>query len=405
MSGSIEAAQGDGAPVGGARRGDLVLHTGGGRRVVVGSGAAAALAVGEGGVCVGDVAAVAADVTAGSRNALTVSGHAVVTGGALFGGRVVAAGAGAFAALGFAGVHRCHLRGCGAERADQRGKIVVAADDDHVSESGGEDGGLSRGLRAFSTGGCAPVVTLSSELLDRRAFGVVAGVEGEEREVQHGAFVTRLSREPGDSRVLVNSAGAGALWVCDERGPLRAGDLVASSSVPGYGCAQGEDAVLACTVAKSTMACDFTAPPQPRRRPLKEAVVTSEREVAYEAVDETRVDWAGDRYVRTTLAVPRRRGATRAADVHDEAGAVVGAHAEPVFAAVQGLRNEVDACGDAVWVPELDERGAPVVEPPYLTRWLLPDGSEVTREEYAARLARGEPAFRAALVGCAYLCG
>ena len=90
---------------------------------------------------------------------------------------------------------------------------------------------------------------------------------------------------------------------------------------------------------------------------------------------------------------------------HDEAGALVGAHSEPVYTAVEGLRNEVDACGDAVWVPELDERGGPVVEPPYLTRWLLPDGAEVPHEVYATRVALGEPAFRAALVGCAYLCG
>jgi hypothetical protein len=52
--------------------------------------------------------------------------------------------------------------------------------------------------------------------------------------------------------------GEGALWICDENGPIESGDLLCSASVPGYAMRQDDDIVRSYTVAKATMSCNFS---------------------------------------------------------------------------------------------------------------------------------------------------
>jgi hypothetical protein len=56
-------------------------------------------------------------------------------------------------------------------------------------------------------------------------------------------------------------------------------------------------------------------------------------------------------------------------------------------------------------VPLLDASGNPIVEYKYNTRFLLPDGTEITKEEYITKLASNEMAYIACFVGCTYHCG
>jgi len=120
-----------------------------------------------------------------------------------------------------------------------------------------------------------PVLELARQPRDSRVFGVIAGFEDRGEYSRGNPDPTRLRafrlghlrfhvpkppRCPpgGGSRVVVNSLGEGAVWVCDANGALKNGDLICSSALPGYGMRQGSDAVTGCTVAKITCDCDFS---------------------------------------------------------------------------------------------------------------------------------------------------
>jgi len=69
-----------------------------------------------------------------------------------------------------------------------------------------------------------------------------------------------------DREVVVDSTGETYVWVTDEGGHLHAGDLVASSNVPGYAMRQGEDDVVhSYTAARVLLDCDFTQPTKHRK--------------------------------------------------------------------------------------------------------------------------------------------
>ena len=59
-----------------------------------------------------------------------------------------------------------------------------------------------------------------------------------------------------------HAAGEGGIWVCDEGGPLRNGDLVVSASrVPGMAMRQPDPHVVGpATAAKVTCDCSFDEP-------------------------------------------------------------------------------------------------------------------------------------------------
>jgi hypothetical protein len=170
---------------------------------------------------------------------------------------------GSGALVNFTGVHRCHMPGGAAE--DAVGLLVVADQEDYVSMSGG----FRRGLEAVTVSESLPIVSLSSRARDPRVFGVVAGLEADRVDAL-GAVSSYTAKPPGDTRVYVNSAGEGALWVVDSEGPVTAGSYVTCSCVPGYACAQGDDVMRSCTAAKLTMSCDFVCYRKPRLVPTGE---------------------------------------------------------------------------------------------------------------------------------------
>lgn len=64
--------------------------------------------------------------------------------------------------------------------------------------------------------------------------------------------------------------------------------------------------------------------------------------------------------------------------------------------------TELDDNGKMIWVPVLDASGNPVMEPAYEMRYLLIDGTEITKEEYEQGSGMK---YRSAFVGCTYHCG
>ncbi len=86
-------------------------------------------------------------------------------------------------------------------------------------------------------------VKLSDTPNDPKAFGAIVFVDD---TIECDWYTPK----PGERIAAVNALGEGRMWVCDINGEINAGDLITSSSVPGYGMLQSDDIVHSYTVAK-----------------------------------------------------------------------------------------------------------------------------------------------------------
>ena len=153
--------------------------------------------------------------------------------------------------LSFTGQHICVPEG-----PMYRGLVVSANKNRYVSLNGT----LTTGVGAIRSSESLPVVSLSNVASDQSVFGVVDRLEQgrtTERRQVLGATVVTAQKELGDTRVIVNSLGEGAIWVADTNGPLVSGDYMTTSNITGYTQKQDDDILHNYTVAKITMDCDF----------------------------------------------------------------------------------------------------------------------------------------------------
>ena len=103
-----------------------------------------------------------------------------------------------------------------------------------------------------------PKISLSTKTNQKTVYGVVSSVEDSSETIRKrtmGAFGTISAKK--DTRVIVNSLGEGAIWVCDINGTLENGDYITSCEIPGFGIKQDDDLLHSYTVAKITQDCDF----------------------------------------------------------------------------------------------------------------------------------------------------
>jgi hypothetical protein len=136
------------------------------------------------------------------------------------------------------------------------GLVVSANKNRYVSLNGT----LTTGVGAIRSSESLPVVSLSNIASDRSVFGVVDRLEQggtTERRQVVGATVVTAQKEMGDTRVIVNSLGEGAIWVANTNGNLVSGDYITTSHFEGYGQKQDDVNLHNYTVAKITMDCDF----------------------------------------------------------------------------------------------------------------------------------------------------
>jgi hypothetical protein len=87
-----------------------------------------------------------------------------------------------------------------------------------------------------------PIIQLSRKKKDKKIFGVL------------GMASRSNSRA---ERLIVNSVGEGAMWVCNGNGNIENGDYITSSDYLGYGEKQDDDLLHNYTVAKATIDCNF----------------------------------------------------------------------------------------------------------------------------------------------------
>ena len=115
-----------------------------------------------------------------------------------------------------------------------------------------------------------PVVKLCKRVRDPTAFGVVGGVDKDGR-FRIGNMAFRKDMDVG--RIIVQSQGEGAIWVTNAGGPIRNGDYVTTSHIPGYATRQGSQLHYNYTVAKVTCDCVFTKSFTYRGKKYKKAFV------------------------------------------------------------------------------------------------------------------------------------
>ena len=105
-----------------------------------------------------------------------------------------------------------------------------------------------------------PIVTLSTKRNEKSCFGVLSDKEdrnGEPREYAVGNFVSVSDDGDPLDRLIINSIGEGAIWICNVNGNFENGDYITTCEIPGYGMRQDDDLLHNYTVAKITQDCTF----------------------------------------------------------------------------------------------------------------------------------------------------
>ena len=207
----------------------------------------------------------------------------------------------------------------------------------------GMESKVKTGLNAITINESLPVCSLCKKEKDKSCFGVISGAEDEnKRGVNIGTGVFfPTEKEAGDTRIHINSLGEGAIWVSNKNGNLESGDYITSSTIPGYGTKQDSEFLCNYTVAKITMDCNFNP--------------------VYQASQTILKDTSGN--------------------------------------------NILDSNGEIQWADELDGSGNIIYEYSYKVRYILPDGTIITKEEYDVKKANNESVYISAFVGCTYHCG
>ena len=152
--------------------------------------------------------------------------------------------------INFTGQHRSYSEGLTNENV---GMIVI---------SKGAYKNISGGIEQQkpSINEALPLVELSNRRNQKSCFGVVSNAEDPNDEIRtyrEGRFVSTYAKEKGDDRLIINSLGEGAIWVCNINGDLENGDYMTTCEIPGYGMLQDDDLLHNYTVAKITQDCNF----------------------------------------------------------------------------------------------------------------------------------------------------
>jgi hypothetical protein len=268
----------------------------------------------------------------------------------------------------FTGQHRNIVKGVNPTNIESHVGLIVSADN---NENIKVNGGVERGLDAITINETIPYVSVTTKPYDKRVFGVISGSEDpESREDKFGRVTSTFIKEEGDDRIFINSLGEGAIWISNQNGPLTSCDYVTSSNIPGYGMKQDSEFLANYTVAKITMNCDFQATPRTKYRVKNELKNVNYYRFETDLLSEKKYNLLDDE-IKQKYTLEQ--------------------YNENV--------NILDEHGQLQW----EDSGE--TEAPYKVRYLLPDGTQISEEEYTTKALANEEVYIAAFVGCTYHCG
>lgn len=150
----------------------------------------------------------------------------------------------------FTGQHRCKQQDDGENFNNKIGLIVVAS---------GEYNNLTNQFEQININESIPKISLSNARKQKNVFGVISSKEdaNNERKYAIGSFVSTFEKQIEDNRIIINSLGEGAIWICNINGNLQNGDYITTCEISGYGMKQDDDLLHNYTVAKITTDCNF----------------------------------------------------------------------------------------------------------------------------------------------------
>ena len=263
----------------------------------------------------------------------------------------------------FTGQHRSsHIENVTPRMASEYEGLIVCANRDNYESVNGDK---KRGNHAITINEAVPLLSLSSSAMDKTCFGVISNSEDPDNRIQKfGNFLSHHFKMNGDEHIFINSIGEGGIWVVNVNGPLESGDYITTSNIRGYGMKQDDQFLANYTVAKITMNCNF----DPQDLPIQ--------------------------YI-----VQQEKVVTKYLDIKNN---IVSTEEESHSSyETNELVNVLDENGQIQW--ENDPSGA--TEKAYKTRYLLPDGTQISEAEYTTRALADEKVYIAAFVGCTYHCG
>ena len=153
--------------------------------------------------------------------------------------------------------HRCFYMGVYDD--SMVGKIVISSGRYMNMLKQGE---ICSQKRCISINDSIPIVELCNSPASNAVFGVVSDREEDKRVWAAGNFVSTYDKAQGDTRLIVNGGGEGAIWICNQGGNLQIGDLIESYG-DGFGRKQSDNIVRSSSVARITMSCDFNPVSEP----------------------------------------------------------------------------------------------------------------------------------------------
>jgi hypothetical protein len=285
----------------------------------------------------------------------------------------------------FTGQHKCVPEN---GEPVEKGLIVSATKNKYVKLNGS----LDTGKKAITIDESLPVVSLSNVAQDKACFGVVSSTEEANTvyriETTNGGVISHIPKTLGDNRVIVNSVGEGAIWVCDANGPLESGDYITTSNVAGYGQKQTGEFLANYTVAKITMDCDFTGSNVAVQAIKKAETLQTVTEDAWEGLgDYDRSSNTETQYINESNVV---LSVEEYESLAPEEQNTYSETTIQTYYRIQRGENVLDEHGMLQW----ENTGA--TEPGYELRYLDATGQQTDEANCV---------HRAAFVGCTYHCG
>lgn len=290
-----------------------------------------------------------------------------------------------------------------------------------------------------------PILTLSNVFCDKACFGVVSDSKP----------VSRL-----DPDSLINVNGIGNVWVIYTGSSLTPGDYVTTSNISGYGQLQPDDIARSYTVAKIIQHCDFSEATRQKRivkqkladvnyyvktnyiditeeeyNSLHEERRVSEEQIYYEYETIHRVE-EGEPYdfvkinPEITLeayeilsseekkkykvrylkrVIEESPDEPKGHDTFEKKTRTIYKRIVKQYYNTKSRYRELEVRRELV--NDLDEHGqlqwedSGETEKVYKVRYLLPNGTQISEEQYTAKALANEEVYIAAFVACTYHCG
>ena len=231
-----------------------------------------------------------------------------------------------------------------------------------------------------------------------------------------------ISEIKDNGTALVNGVGEGAIWVSNRNGSVSKGELLVSSPLPGYTQKQGDDVIHNYTAARAIMDCSFD------EKETKDIY-------RYQKTYTYRLESTDDKESFKSRAFPDAKYyiklekspelETVVAQVKEGGSISIGIENSQLDENLLSITFPVEQAdgsnksqtfelsytsGEELFLVHVDVSGTWEVineetVPAYNVKYLDALGEEITAEDYEQSLKEKKEVYKAALIGCIYLCG